>query len=99
MVTARRLRAAPVAIRAGYHAIGARVIRRVAVTAVTTATRVGLAWLGVHVVFLGRMFGSVEYHATSKCAELICELVLSIPTHPNCHGLFLDPCRAWYVST
>ena len=26
-------------------------------------------------------------------------LVLSRPAHPNCHGLFLDPCRAWYVST
>ena len=35
MVTECRFRAAPVAARAGYHAIGARVIHRVAVTAVT----------------------------------------------------------------
>ena len=26
-------------------------------------------------------------------------LVLSRPAHPNFHGLFLDPCRARYVST
>ena len=26
-------------------------------------------------------------------------LVLYRPAHPNFHGLFLDPCRNWYVST
>ena len=37
MVTERRLKAAPVAARAGYNAIDASVIFRVARTAVTTA--------------------------------------------------------------
>ena len=38
MVTARSLRAAHVAARAGYHSIGARIIRRVVVMAITAAS-------------------------------------------------------------
>ena len=37
-------------------------------------TRSGLTWLGVHVVFVGCMFDRVGCHATSKGAELSCEL-------------------------
>ena len=44
---------------------GARVIRRFAVMAVTNAARVRLAWLGVHVVVVGWMFGGVGCHATA----------------------------------
>ena len=53
---------------------GAHIIHRVAVTAVTVAAQSGLKWLGVHVVVVGWMFGSVACHATSKGAELSCEL-------------------------
>ena len=36
--------------------------------------RAGLAWPGVHVVVVGWMFGGVGCHATSKSAELSCDL-------------------------
>ena len=67
-------RADPVAACAGCYSIGARVIHRVAVRAVTDAARAGLTWAGVLGVVVGRMFGSVGCHATSKVAELSCEL-------------------------
>ena len=46
MVTARRLRAAPVSACLGYHAIGDPVIRRVAVTSVTAPSRAVLMCSG-----------------------------------------------------
>ena len=79
MVAARLLRASHVAARVGYRAIGARVIRRVAVTSVTTAFLGGLTWLGLYVVVVGSMFGGVGCHATSKGAELSCDLDCAIP--------------------
>ena len=69
-----RLRASPVASRVGYHVIGARIIRRVAVTAATNAARAGLTWSGVQVMVVGWMVGGVGYDATSKGAELFYDL-------------------------
>ena len=40
--------------------------------------RAGLTWSGVHGVVVGWMFCSVGCHATSKGAELICELDYAI---------------------
>ena len=40
--------------------------------------RAGLTWSGVHVVVVGWMFGGVGCHATSKGAELSCELDYTI---------------------
>ena len=78
MVTSRRLRDAHVATCADYHAINACVIRRVTMTAVTAATQALLRWLRVHIVVVGWMFGGVGCHATSKGAELSCELDYAI---------------------
>ena len=74
MVTARHLRADPVAARAGYHAISTCAIHRVAMAAITSASRAGLAWSGVHVVVVGWIFGGVRCSAIVKFAELSCEL-------------------------
>ena len=41
-------------------------------------TRAGLTWSGVHVVVVGWMFGGVGCHATSKGADLSCELYYTI---------------------
>ena len=38
----------------------------------------GLTWLGVHDVVVEWMFGGVGFHATSKGAELSCELYYTI---------------------
>ena len=57
---------------------GARVILRVAVTAVTAANPAGLTWLVVHVVVVGWIFGGIGCHAMSKGAELSCELDYAI---------------------
>ena len=43
-------------------------------TSATAAARAGLTWLGALVVVLGWMFSSYGCHATSKGAELSCEL-------------------------
>ena len=40
--------------------------------------RSGLTWSEVHVVVVGWMFGGVGCHATSKGAELNCELDYAI---------------------
>ena len=40
--------------------------------------RAGLMWLGVHDVVVGWMFSGVGCHATSKGAELSCELDYTI---------------------
>ena len=53
MVTAHRLRAAPLAACTRYYAIGAPVIHRVVVTAVTAASPAGFTWSGAHVVVVG----------------------------------------------
>ena len=74
MVTARRLRDAPVTARAGYPAIGACAIYSVAVTAVTTSAQAGLTWLGLHVVVMGWIFGIAGRHVTIKGVELSCGL-------------------------
>ena len=78
MVTACRLRAATNATRVGYHAIGTSSIRRVALMDVTAVSQVGLTRSGVHVVVVGWMFGGVGCHATSKGAQLSCELHYAI---------------------
>ena len=57
---------------------GARVILRVAVTAVTAVASSGLTWSVVYVVVLGWTFGSVGCHEMSKGAELSCELDYTI---------------------
>ena len=54
------------------------IIRRVAVTSVTDYAWVGLKWSGVHVIVVGWMFGGIGCHATSKGAELSCELDYAI---------------------
>ena len=69
-----RLMADPVAACAVYHTIGARVIRRVSVTAFTSVARAGLTWLVVIVGVVGWMFGGVGCHATSKGTELSYDL-------------------------
>ena len=53
MVIARCLGGAPVAARIVYHAIGARVIRMAAMTAVTAAAQAVFTWSGVHVIVVG----------------------------------------------
>ena len=78
MATARCLRYAPVVAHTVYHAISDRVIRRVAVTAVTDASRARLKWSRVHVVDVGWMFVGVGCNATSKGAELSCDLDYAI---------------------
>ena len=78
MATALHLRAAPVAARAGYHAIGDFVIRRISVTAVTASARAVLTWLVVHAAVVGWMLGGFGCHATSKGVGLSCQLYYSI---------------------
>ena len=78
MVTERRLRAAPVSACAGYHAIGARVILRFTVMAVTAAARSGLTWSLVHAVVVGWLFIGVGFHATNKGVKLSCEIYCAI---------------------
>ena len=70
----RRLRYTPVAAHAGYHAIGACIIRRFDVTSATAAARSGLTCLVLHIVVVGWTFGCVGYHATIKGVELSFEL-------------------------
>ena len=74
MVTAHHLWDAPTADHTGYHAIGARVIRRVDMTAVTAASQAGFTWSVVHAVVVGLVLGSVGCHTTSKGVELSCEI-------------------------
>ena len=64
------MKAAVVASRVGYNAIGACVICGFPVTSATAASKSGYTWLGVLVVVAGWMFGGVGCHATSKGAEL-----------------------------
>ena len=78
MVTARSLKAAHIAARAGYHSIGARIIRRVAVMAITAADLTVFKSLGVHAVVAGCTVGGLGCHTTSKGAELSCEIYYSI---------------------
>ena len=54
----------------GYHFIGTRIIRRVTVTAVTSADQAVLTWSGVLVVVVGWMFGGIGCHTISKGVEL-----------------------------
>ena len=64
------LRADHVAAHAEYHAIGARVIRRVVVMAVTAAAQAGLTWSGSLIVVVRLMFGSVGCHAIMQQVKM-----------------------------
>ena len=74
VVIARHLGSVHISVWVVYHAIVTRVIRRVAMTAVTAAAWAGLIWSGVHVLVVGCIFGGVGCHTTSKGVELSCEL-------------------------
>ena len=102
MVTARRLRSAPVASRAVYHAIGACIILSIAVTSFAASAQVGLIWLLVHVMVVGWVFEGVGCHATSKVVELSCELDYAISfwswilTWKYTHFVELSTFRGYY---
>ena len=53
----------------------------------------GLTWSGVHVEVLGWMFGGVVCHATSKVAELSCDIYYTI--YSGCEYYHRILCISW----